>query len=179
MFPPMSSRTEFDEVIVKYIPESSARLQALQNGEIDLIYGSALLTWDDYNQAISLPNIKGVVSEIDSNTRNLILNAANENLSDLRVREAIAYAIDKEALSAGLTWGYETAAVKLFPAGIPFTDGKLTVERTFDQAKANSLLDDAGWVLNGITGIREKGGKPLSSSLLMMPAMPSIRTWRR
>lgn len=47
----------YDEVIVKYIPDASARLQALQSGEIDLIYGSALLTWDDYQQATSLPNI--------------------------------------------------------------------------------------------------------------------------
>ena len=45
----------YDEVIVKYIPDASARLQALQSGEIDLIYGSALLTWDDYQQATSLP----------------------------------------------------------------------------------------------------------------------------
>ena len=29
----------YDEVIVKYIPDASARLQALQSGEIDLIYG--------------------------------------------------------------------------------------------------------------------------------------------
>ena len=47
----------YDEVIVKYIPDASARLQALQSGEIDLIYGSALLTWDDYQQATSLPNM--------------------------------------------------------------------------------------------------------------------------
>ncbi|MGL5437650.1 MAG: nickel ABC transporter substrate-binding protein [Lachnospiraceae bacterium] len=152
----------YDEIIVKYIPESSARLQALQNGEIDLIYGSALLTWDDYDQAITLPDIKGVVSEFDSNTRNLILNASSENLSDLKVREAIAYAIDKEALSAGLTWGHETAAIKLFPKGTPYTDTNLNIERTFDQAKAGSLLDEAGWVLNGSTGIREKNGKTLS-----------------
>lgn len=45
----------YDEVIVKYIPDASARLQALQSGEIDLIYGSALLTWDDYQQATSSP----------------------------------------------------------------------------------------------------------------------------
>lgn len=56
----------YDEVIVKYIPDASARLQALQSGEIDLIYGSALLTWDDYQQATSLPNIAGAVAESDS-----------------------------------------------------------------------------------------------------------------
>src|SRR5699024_12832924 len=75
----------YDEVIVKYIPDASARLQALQSGEIDLIYGSALLTWDDYQQALSLPNIAGAVAESDSKTRNLVLNASGV-LSDLKVR---------------------------------------------------------------------------------------------
>lgn len=154
----------YDEVIIKYIPESSARLQALQNGEIDLIYGSALLTWDDYEQAVTLPNIKGVVSDYDSNTRNLILNASGTYLNDSKVREAVAYAIDKEALSQGLTLGYEKAATKLFPDGIPFTDGELTVERRFDQAKASQLLEEAEWVLNETSGVREKDGETLSLS---------------
>ncbi len=151
----------YDEVIVKYIPESSARLQALQNGEIDMIYGSALLTWDDYAQATSLPNIKGIVSPYDSNTRNLVLNASGAKLADQKVREAVAYAIDKEALSAGLTLGNEEAAQKLFPAGTPYTDGELNVVRTFDRARAEALLEQAGWHKNESTGIREKDGEPL------------------
>ena len=153
---------DYDEVIVKYIPESSARLQALQNGDIDMIYGSALMTWDDYEQATSLPNIKGVVSSYDSNTRNVVLNAGSAKLGDLKVREAIAYAIDKGALSAGLTLGNESAANKLFPEGTPYTSGSLNVVRTYDQEKANALLDEAGWKMNDSTGIREKDGEPLS-----------------
>lgn len=151
----------YDEVIVKCIPESSARLQALQNGDIDMIYGSALMTWDDYDQATSLPNVKGIVSSYDSNTRNVILNAASTKLGDIHVREAIAYAIDKEALSSGLTLGNESAANKLFPEGTPYTSGKLNVVRTYDKEKADSLLDEAGWKMNDRTGIREKNGEPL------------------
>ena len=150
-----------DEVIVKYIPDASARLQALQSGEIDLIYGSALLTWDDYQQALSLPNIAGAVAESDSKTRNLVLNASGV-LSDLKVREAVAYAIDKETLSEGLTYGEETPADHLFPDGIPYTDVELNVVRTYDPEKANALLDEAGWMMNESTGIREKDGQALS-----------------
>ena len=151
----------YDEVIVKYIPDASARLQALQSGEIDLIYGSALLTWDDYQQALSLPNIAGAVAESDSKTRNLVLNASGV-LSDLKVREAVAYAIDKETLSEGLTYGEETPADHLFPDGIPYTDVELNVVRTYDPEKANALLDEAGWMMNESTGIREKDGQALS-----------------
>lgn len=151
----------YDEVIVRYIPDASARLQALQSGEIDLIYGSALLSWDDYEQATSLPNIEGAVAESDSKTRNLVLNASG-TLSDLRLREAIAYAIDKETLSEGLTYGEETPADHLFQDGIPYTDVKYNVTRTYDPDKANELLDEAGWTLNESTGIREKDGQTLT-----------------
>lgn len=151
----------YDEVIVKYIPESSARLQALQNGEIDMIYGNALLSWDDYDQATSLPDIAGTVAEADSETRNLVLNASG-TMSDLRVREAVAYAIDTQALSDGLTYGNETVANgQLFPNGIPYTDVTLSVVRTYDPEKAAALLDEAGWVQNS-DGIREKNGQPLT-----------------
>ncbi len=151
----------YDEVIVKYIPEASARLQALQNGEIDMIYGNALLSWDDYDQAITLPNIAGVVAEADSETRNLVLNASGV-MSDLKVREAVAYGIDTQALSDGLTYGYETVADgKLFPSGIPYTDVDLSVVRTYDPDKAAALLDEAGWTLNA-DGVREKDGQTLT-----------------
>lgn len=151
----------YDEVIVKYIPEASARLQALQNGEIDMIFGSALVSWDDYEQATQLTNIQGVVSADDSNTRNLVLNASRGALADLSVREAVEYAIDKQAVSDGLTYGYETPATSLFQDGIPYTDVELNVEREYDQEKANDLLEEAGWTLNSETGIREKDGETL------------------
>ena len=80
----------------------------------------------------------------------------------MKVREAVAYAIDKETLSEGLTYGEETPADHLFPDGIPYTDVELNVVRTYDPEKANALLDEAGWVLNESTGIREKDGQALS-----------------
>ena len=156
----------YDEVIVKYIPDASARLQALQSGEIDLIYGSALLTWDDYQQATSLPNIAGAVAESDSKTRNLVLNASGV-LSDLRVREAVAYAIDKEELSQATSNGYEPAADMIVTRDTPYADVELETTYDYNPDKANQLLDEAGWVMNESTGIREKDGEPLNLLLTL------------
>jgi len=153
----------YDEVIVKYIPDSSSRLQALQNGEIDLIYGSSLMSWDEYDQAISMAGVQGSLADSDSETRNLVLNASHVGLNDLRVREAIAYAIDKQAISDGLTYGNESVAEALFLPAIPYTDVELTGPmRSYDQEKAIELLEDAGWVVNDSSGIREKDGEALS-----------------
>jgi peptide/nickel transport system substrate-binding protein/nickel transport system substrate-binding protein len=154
----------YDEIIIKYIPESSSRLQALKKGEIDMIYGNALLSWDDYKQATELKNVKGIVSECDSKTNNLVLNASSQNLSDKKVREAIAYAIDKKAISEGLAYGNETVAEGLFPKGTPYTDFEMNVTRKFSKEKANTLLEEAGWKLNSSTNIREKDGKSLTLS---------------
>ena len=59
-------------------------------------------------------------------------------------------------------YGEETPADHLFPDGIPYTDVELNVVRTYDPEKANALLDEAGWMLNESTGIREKDGQVLS-----------------
>ena len=85
----------------------------------------------------------------------------NGNLADLSVRQALAYAIDKEAISEGLTYGYEPVANTIVPEGTPYSDICGTVEYSYDVDKANQLLDDAGWTMNESTGIREKDGTPL------------------
>lgn len=156
----------FDEIIDEYIPDSTSRLQALRTGEIDMIFGSALLSYDDYQQAIAISNVEGIVADIDTRARDITLNASSEKLSDINVRQAIAYAIDKNAVSEGLTYGYEAVANMPFTENTPYTAITLNTDYTFNQDKANALLDDAGWVM-GTNGIREKDGAPLSITLTL------------
>lgn len=150
----------YDEIYVKYIPEASARLMALQKGEIDVIYGSNMNTWDDYTQALEMDGISGKASDFNSKTINLIVNASDPVLSDFAVREAVAYSIDKQAICDGLTYGYQEPAVGLFPAGNFLSDIPMDIVRNFDTEKAKKLLDDAGWLMKK-NGIREKDGNPL------------------
>ena len=150
----------YDKIVAKYIPDNASRVQALQTGEIDLIYGSAELSYEDYNQATAIEWIEGKFAPSGSTIRNIILNF-NGNLADLSVRQALAYAIDKEAISEGLTYGYEPVANTIVPEGTPYSDICGTVEYSYDVDKANQLLDDAGWTMNESTGIREKDGTPL------------------
>lgn len=103
----------YDKIVAKYIPDNASRLQALETGEIDLIYGSAELSYEDYEQALAVDGIEGKFAPAGSTVRNIILNF-NGNLSDLSVRQALACAIDKEAISESLTNGYEPVADTLF-----------------------------------------------------------------
>lgn len=154
-------RPYYDEVVIKYIPEPSSRLQALQAGEVDLIYGADLLSYDDYTQAITIAGITGKINEADTLTRNLVLNASGTRLGDVRVRQAIACAVNKEEITNGLTYGYETPAGRLFQDGAPYTDITYHTIYSYDTDKAGALLDEAGWILNENTGIREKDGDKL------------------
>ncbi len=150
---------KWDEIYVKFIPESSSRLQALQNGEVDLFYGSPLISWDDYEAGIKMDGVAGEISGMSSRTNSLVLNASEPNLSDVKVREAIEYAIDKQAICNGLAYGNVNPAYKFFPEGNFVSDVNVELERKYDIEKANKMLDDAGWKLDSQSGIREKDGK--------------------
>lgn len=155
----------YDEIIIKYIPDSASRLKALQTGEIDLIFGSSLMTYDEYQQATKIPGIQGKMAESTFETRNLAVNASGKMLSDVNLRRAVAMGINKKAISDGLTYGYEIPADKLFPTGTAYADIELNNVWSYDPKAAGELLDKAGWVLNASTGIREKGGVPLKIKL--------------
>ena len=164
----------YDEIVVKYIPESTSRIQALQNGEIDMIFGSALLSYDEYVQVTAMDGMAGQISESDTRVRDLVVNASRPLLTDLKVRQAIAYAIDKESLSENLTYGYEKAAELPFTEDSPYMDIVLEQTYSYDQEQANLLLDEAGWVVNDSTGIREKDGQSLSLVLTLDSAYGSF-----
>lgn len=154
----------YDEVIDKYIPDSASRLQALKTGEVDMIFGGALLSYEDYKQAIAIKGIKGIVSEVDTRARDITLNASSEKLKDIKVRQAIAYAINKQEISDGLTYGYESVTNIPYPKGAEYTDTKINNSYSYDKEKAEALLDEAGWI-KGSDGIREKDGKKLNITL--------------
>lgn len=164
----------YDEVIVKYIPDSASRIQALQTGEIDIIYGSALLSYEEYQQASTLPGMEGQMADTDTRARDITLNASRPALSDLKVRQAIAYGIDKSEISQGLTYGYEEEAKIPFTLDSPFADILLENDYSYNPDKANQLLEEAGWMMNTSTKMREKEGKPLSLLLTMDASFDSL-----
>ena len=164
----------FDEIIARYIPDSTSRLQALQTGEIDLVYGSSMISYQDYQQATALNGIAGLIAEKDTRARDITLNASSGPLVDAKVRQAVSYAINKQELSDGLTYGYERIAEMPFPEGTPYTDIELAETFSYDPEKAATLLDEAGWVMNEKTGIREKNGEALNLTYIYDTAQDAL-----
>jgi peptide/nickel transport system substrate-binding protein len=82
-------------------------------------------------------------------------------LKDVKVREALTRAIDKNDLFAALFPGYplpETPACSPAPPGTYWRDESVTC-KGFDVAAANALLDEAGWKDTNGDGTRDKDGK--------------------
>jgi peptide/nickel transport system substrate-binding protein/nickel transport system substrate-binding protein len=157
----------FDEIIVKYIPDSTSRLQALKTGEVDLIFGSTLLSYDEYDQAKEFDGIDGQIAEIETRVRDITLNASRPLLSDINVRKAIAHAINKEEISQTLFSGYEPPADIPAVHDQPYADVEIEADFSYDPDKAAELLEEAGWIVNEKTGIREKDGQALSLVMTM------------
>jgi peptide/nickel transport system substrate-binding protein len=80
-------------------------------------------------------------------------------LTDLKVRQALALAIDKKTMAEQIygEGGSATCNILTEPKGIASTN--LTCEQDVEKAKA--LLDEAGWTDSDGDGIREKDGVPL------------------
>ena len=135
-----------EEITYRYVPADSARDLAFQSGELDMIYGKQDQTWMDRTQ--KLPGVKVKAME-PGELSVLSLNITVKPLDDIRVREAIAYAIDRKAIVAFKGAGSSREAVSVVPSGYLGTDEKAPLY-PYDLAKSKALLAEAGYP-NGVT----------------------------
>lgn len=156
----------YDEIVVKYIPDATSRMQALKNGEIDLIYGATEVSYDQYVQLSSTAGMAGKMSPVQARNRNLTLNF-NGILADTAIREAIALSIDKNAISEGMSYGYEAVADTVLTPGSLYEDECPKISYSYDPEKAAKVLESAGWVDSNGDGIREKDGKTLTFTIVI------------
>ncbi|HEX9924696.1 MAG TPA: ABC transporter substrate-binding protein, partial [Anaerolineae bacterium] len=147
------------QVIRLALPNEQSALAALKSGEIDV---ATLREAGNVNAADSDPNLS--VYRYDSNWIMVArFNMANPMLEDIRVRQAIAQAVDRENLvkaAVGPTAKPGNSPINVGWGANPEIEGL-----AYDPELAKSLLDEAGWV-PGSDGIRTKDGQTLSLSIL-------------
>ena len=151
------------KITVKVIPDNQTRILALEKGEIDMIFGKNMIDADAINQYTG--NYKFTVSLSDpTSTRQIVLNTTRDVLADKEVRQALQHATNKQAISDGIFYGLEQPADTLFAKTVPYCDIDLE-PYAYDVELAQSMLDEAGWVV-GSDKIREKDGQKLNIDLL-------------
>lgn len=128
------------EIFYRYIPSDSSRDLAFQSGEVDMIYGKQEQTWVE-----RIKQVPGtVVSVMTPGEMSVIhLNMKMPPLDDLRVRQAVAHAISRDAMVQFKGPDVTLAAISPVPEGnLGFTADVPTYEYSVEKAKA--LLAEAG-----------------------------------
>lgn len=155
-------KPKLDSVIWHVMPEQQTMLFALQKGDIQLIFGADgdMLDMNSFKSLAKNKQFSTAISQPVA-SRSVVLNSARPLLTDKTVRQALSYAVDKQAIAQGIFNNEETVANTLMAKDVPYTNVEQVVY-PFDVAKANQLLDSAGWMLAGGKKVREKDGKTLS-----------------
>jgi peptide/nickel transport system substrate-binding protein len=165
-------------LINRVIQDPAITLQALQAGEIDY----ASLRGDEFEQLVDTSRLnfaafpQNNVSFLAMNwvdpenpqpaydaDGNLVAQTPHPIFSDVRVRRAIAMAWNKADVLA--TLGGENGGTIIASSVLPSLTWAVNPDiqpYPFDPEAAAALLDEAGWVINPSTGIREKDGVPLA-----------------
>ncbi|KAF0820491.1 MULTISPECIES: ABC transporter substrate-binding protein [unclassified Cytobacillus] len=131
---------KLDQVIFRVIPENSARLNALATGEVDLIDG---VNFSDVGQIEGNPDLQ-TFERPSLNVAYLGLTSTRGPLKDKKVRQALNYAVDKQALIDAFYAGAAEPAKNPMPSVVAgYNDDVKDYE--YDPEKAKELLKEAGY----------------------------------
>ena len=144
-----------DEVVVQIIKEDSVKTTNLMSGDIMLV---------DYNNSVNSTlalkandAIKTVITPA-TDIYAFMINVADKQLQDVRVRQAISYAIDREEVVVAMTEGLGEPATFVSTSNQWFFSDYTPY--SYDPEKAKALLKEAGYP-NGITiGLRYISREP-------------------
>ena len=139
-------KPKLEKIVYRYILSDASRDLAFTSGEIDLTYGKQDQTWVDRMKK-EKETIVDVFNPAELSV--LYLNVTKAPLNDLRVRQAIAYAIDRNQIVQFKGKDIARAAQSIVPSGYLGQSADVPL-LPYDPEKAKSLLKDAGFP-NGLT----------------------------
>jgi peptide/nickel transport system substrate-binding protein len=150
-------RPKLNEVVFKILPDENTMATQLRTHEVDMaVHASG-------SQIALYQNIAG--TKIDSppiyTYDHVDFNLKRPIFQDVRVRRALAFAIDRKAILEKVSHGMGTLSDTDESPEIGEAYDANTMHYPYDPAKATALLDQAGWK-PGADGIRVKNGQRLS-----------------
>ncbi len=160
--PPFMRRTgpaKVARIVHRFIPDASTRIAALEAGEIDLADATPVLDMKRLQDTGGMKTMQGNSAGIPFGIQ---LNGSRGIFQDIRVRQALAMAVDRAALCDNLFFGIVTPAYGALSTSTPgYWPGCEAMYKP-DPAAAAALLEQAGWK-PGPDGIRVKDGQRLQA----------------
>jgi len=158
-------RPKLDKVIYEIVPGRDALLAQLAAHKVDMWYqfGGAYFT-----RIQSLPSVE-ITRHPSYAYGHIDFNLTHPALSDVRVRQALRYALDRQRIVDSVGHGIGIVQDSATPVSAPYFANVGTTP--YDPAKANALLDAAGWK-RGPGGVRSKNGAKLDLTFASVSGQP-------
>jgi len=148
-------RASIDGITFKIMNDTSTAAIALERGELDILPRVALT---DKNSLTENEEIKWYETDLAGSTF-VIFNYQKGPFSKREVRQAVGYAIDKEAMLQGASEGQGTVIQSILPPAC-FGYSEDFVGSEYDPEKAKALLAEAGYP-NGFSAVLKTNEDPM------------------
>jgi peptide/nickel transport system substrate-binding protein len=158
-------RPNLDRLVTRIIPDTATQMMELSTGSIDTMSLEPDQWIQAQGNAFLRDNYAFFRYPAFSYTY-LGFNLGDPRLADVRVRQAIAFAIDKDEIVEGVLLGFGQ------PANGPFKPDMWANNRNvkpypFDQARARRLLAEAGWADLDGDGVVERDGAKFTLTIML------------
>jgi peptide/nickel transport system substrate-binding protein len=147
-------------LVDRFVKNDNTAISMMKTGELDAVFGATPVV------AVNLRNEPGLTERLSNspNVAELIINCSDPLLKDVRMRHALAYALDRDTIAKNVSFGYyEPAQVE--PSIFGWAYDPSVHQLAFNLQKANALLDSMGWA-RGSNGMRSRNGVPLQLTLV-------------
>jgi len=154
-----------DSYVYKVLPDSVAVTNQLKTGEIDIgpvdpgQFDAIKTATNVVTSEFPVPTFTFYAYNLDP------AKLGGQLFGDKAVRQALLYALNRQQIVTAIFFGHGSVANSVEPPTSWAYKDKPQVLYSFDKAKAESLLDGAGWA-KGADGIRAKGGQKLKFEMI-------------
>ena len=186
-------RPYLDQVIFKVVADAAIGIEAFKNGELDAVFSQGMpggLPYAQVRQILqSKPENIATHEFSQAFTQNLWMNCAQPPFDNVKVRRALAHAINKELVIRTLLQGFgkvQDSIIGDLP-GLKWAHDPSIKGYEYSVAKANQLLDEAGYPKKGGTrfaitilateGFRVKLSEALKAMLAPLGIEASIKSY--
>jgi len=153
------------ERLTRIIPDKATQFLELTTEKLDSVDLSPIQYSRLFDSKPVLKNNFNRFKYIDFVYTYLGFNLKREPFNDLRVREAIAYAIDRQEILDGVQLGLGETIASPYKPGTFWVNQKLK-PRLYDPQKAKTILAKAGWSDSDGDGVLDKNNKQLAFTIL-------------
>jgi len=154
-----------DEITFRFYPDAATRAPALEAGEADVM---GEVPPQDATRLQASGKFVLLPTRIPGQSLQFFLNTEKFPTDDVRVRQAMLYAVDREAIVNAVFRAFSPVAWGPLSAATPFYSKAVEGMYAYDLNKAKALLAEAGFRDTNGDGIVEKDGRPAEVEMLLM-----------